>query len=116
MDSFLSDNRVEFINFGSDPTRNMNLLLDSLSPSTIVPEPNKYYTFVYKAKTPRIQYDMFPLVLCGSLFPWGFSGYNVHWGAVRQYSFGEIKSNLYELSEEEFSYLQDVPLAKYKTT
>ena len=112
----MDENRLDFINWGSDPTRNMNLLLDNLSPSTIVPQPNKYYTFVYKAKTPRIQYDMYPLILCGNLFSWGFTGYNVHWGAIRQYSFGEVRSNLYEISEAEFQTLQEVPLAKYQTT
>ena len=59
---------------------------------------------------------MYPLILCGNLFRWGFTGLNVHWGEIRQYSFGEVRSNLYELSEDEFRYLRDVPLAKYQTT
>ena len=111
-------NRVESLlsTFTNNPTRNMNILLASLDRSTIVPMPNKYYTFVYKAKTPRITYDMYPLILCGSIYSGGFNGINVHWGTIRQYSFGEVRSNVYELSEEEFETLKDVPLAKFATT
>ena len=106
--------RVESINFGSDPTRNMALLLSTIEGPAIVPRPNKYYTFIYKAKTPNLQYDQHPLVLCGNVFKWGFTGLNEHWGALRQYSFGEVLSNVYELTEDEFQYLTQVPLAKFK--
>ena len=109
-------NRVDSLLFGSDPTRNMAILLSSLSPSTIVPEPNKYYTFIYKAKSRGIQYDMHPLILCGSVFKWGFNGFNSHWNEPRQYSWAEVLSNVYELSDEEFDTLQDVPLALFKNT
>ena len=110
------DNRVEplLISFGKDPTRNMSLLLGELSPSTIVPRPDKYYTFIYKAKTPGIQYDQHPLIVCGSVFKWGFNGYNEHWGSVRQYTWNEVLSNVYELSEEEYLTCRNVPLAKFK--
>lgn len=108
-------NRVEFLGFDKNPTYNMRLLLGNLNGSTIVPQPNKYYTFIYKAKTPRIQYDRHPLILCGSTFQWGFNGLNVHMG-TRQYTYPEVLSNLYELSEEEFEYLQNVPLALIKST
>ena len=93
----------------------MRLVLNQLE-GTIVPQPNKYYTFIYKAKTPRITYDTYPLILCGSIFSWGFNGENIHWNATRQYSFGEVVSNVYELSDEEFAFLRDVPLANFKTT
>jgi len=49
------------------------------------------------------------------VFQWGFTGENVHIG-TRQYSWGEVRSNVYELSEEEFSYLTQIPLALYKNT
>ena len=109
-------NRLENLNFDSKPTYNMRLIMSELSDSTIVPEANKYYTFVYKAKTPRITYDMYPLIICGSITPYGFNGLNQHWGEIRQYNFGEVMSNLYELNEEEFSFLQNVPLAYFRTT
>jgi len=108
-------NRVESINFGADPTRNMAILLAKLNPSGIVPNANKYYTFVYKAKTKGIQYDQHPLILCGNVYKWGFTGENVHIG-TRQYSWNEVLSNVYEISEEEFQTLTEVPLAKFKST
>ena len=109
-------NRVEGINFGGNPTRNMSILLAKLNPSGIVPSANKYYTFVYKAKTKGIQYDQHPLVLCGNVYKWGFTAMNQHWGEVRQYSWNEVLSNVYEISEEEFQTLTNVPLAKFKST
>ena len=108
------DNRVESINFGQDPTRNMAILLSTIEGPGIVPRPNKYYTFIYKAKTPNIQYDQHPLILCGNVFKWGFTGLNEHWGGLRQYSWNEVLSNIYQLSEDEFQYLTQVPLAKFK--
>ena len=108
--------RVSSINFGSNPTRNMGILLRSLTPSGIVPEANKYYTFIYRANTPGIQYDQNPLILCGDVYKWGFNGMNVHWGSVRQYSWSGMVSNIYELDQEEFGFLQDVPLAKFRST
>lgn len=107
---------LETIRFGQDPTKNMALLLAKLNPSGIVPRPNKYYTFIYKAKTPGIQYDQHPLIVCGDIYKWGFNGLNQHWGAIRQYTWNEVLSNVYELSEEQFNYLTDVPLAKFKVT
>jgi hypothetical protein len=102
--------------FTGSPNYNMELLLEVLSGSEIVPQPNKYYVFVYKAKTPNIQYDQHPLILCGSVHKWGFTGYNFHWGEIRQYSFGEVLSNVYELSEEDFEIVQNINIAKFRTS
>jgi hypothetical protein len=41
---------------------------------------------------------------------------NVHWNGIRQYSWNEVISNVYELSDEEFDFLQNIPLAKFKNT
>ena len=108
-------NRVESLAFNDNPTYNMDLLLSSLTGATIVPRPNKYYTFVYKAKTRGIRYDMHPLILCGNVFKWGFTGENVHIG-TRQYTWAEVMSNMYEITDDEFDILKDVPLARYLTT
>ena len=87
---------------GRSPKKNMADLLGMLG-STIVPEPDKYYTFIYKAKTPGIIYDSHPLVKVGPIYSWGFIAYNFHWGEARQYSWAEIVSNLYEISEDDMS-------------
>ena len=101
---------------GRSPQANMRKLLDELSKITIVPEPNKYYTFVYTAKTPRIQYDQFPLILCGSIFQWGFNGYNLHWDETRQYTWAEVETNLYEIDEEDIEFLKNYPTMSIRST
>lgn len=109
-------NRIRAISseFTGGPDYNMGMLLGFLTESEIVPEADKYYVFVYKAKTPNIQYDQHPVIMCSGVYKWGFTGFNVHWNESRQYSWAEVLSNLYELSEEEFQTVQDIPLAKFK--
>lgn len=93
------------------PVYNMKILLDKLSPAKIIPEPNKYYTFVYIAKTPYIQYDQHPLVLVGNVFNWGFSGYNLHWEDSRKYTWNEVQSNIFEIYEEEIDTAKSLDTA-----
>lgn len=97
----------------SNPGRNMQILLSNLSPSTIIPDPDKYYVFVYKAKTKGIVYDMYPFVVCTSLHRWGFIGFNFHWNAHRRYSWADIVTNLYEIQEEELNSMEQYPIAKF---
>jgi len=96
--------------------KNMANLLDILDRTTIVPEVNKYYVFIYKAKTPGITYDQHPLIECTGIFNWGFLGVNVHWGKARRYTWGEVISNLYEVEHREMSILLNYPIAKFKTS
>ncbi len=79
--------------------------MDNLSPGEIVPTPDKYYVFVYKAKTKNIQYDQYPFIVCTSVFPWGFSGYNFHWEESRRYTWQEVITNIYEIKDEELEKL-----------
>ena len=99
---------------GRKPETNMRRLLDVLSPSVIVPEPDKYYVFIYKAKTPGIAYDQHPFIICTNIFKWGFVGYNFHWEESRQYTWAEVISNLYEVSDEELNSVQKLPIARIK--
>lgn len=98
------------------PEQNMQMLLSVLTPSVIVPQPDKYYVFVYKAKTPGIRYDQHPFIVCSSIFQWGFIGYNFHWEEPRRYSWAEVKSNLYEVSDNELNDVQQIPFARFKTS
>lgn len=95
------------------PTSNMKLLLNSISPSGIVPEVNKYYVFVYNAKTPNIQYDKHPFIICTGIYKWGFSGLNFHWNDWRRYSWNEVISNIYEINEEELNSMEQLNIAKF---
>ena len=99
------------------PERCMSILADSYQgQSIIVPDPNKYYVFVYKAKTPGVQYDQHPFVLVTGIYKWGFTGYNFHWESSRTYTWAEILTNLYEVTDENLNVVQELPIARLKTT
>jgi len=101
---------------GKSPEYCMRMLHGNYTGSTkIVPEPNKYYTFVYNPKTPNIEYDQHPLIMSGDVFPWGFTGYNVHWGEIRRYVWAG-SSNLLEMTEQEFQIVSQFPLARFKVS
>ena len=96
------------------PEENMKRLLNDLKVGVIVPQPNKYYTFVYKAKTKNIQYDQHPLILCGDVFQWGFTGFNYHWESIRRYTWGEVLTNLFEVKETDMDFLKDYPTQRLR--
>ena len=98
---------------GKGPDRCMQILLNSLSPSDIIPQVDKYYVFGYKAKTRGIVYDKHPFVTCSSIFKWGFIGFNYHWNEYRRYSWNEIVTNLYEINELELNTMEQFPIAKF---
>lgn len=91
----------------------MRLISETLSPPLITPEPNKYYTFVYTAKTPRIWYDQHPFIICTSVDSWGFTGSSFHWNDYRRYTWKEA-SNLFEIYEEEVPDMIKYPTARFK--
>ena len=97
-----------------DPVANMRRLLGKLAPSTIVPEVDKYYVFIYQAKTPGVRYDQHPLIVCTTIWKWGFIGFNFHWNEYRRYSWAEVVSNLYEIYSDELNTVEKLPLAKFK--
>ena len=90
--------------------------MDNLSPGEIVPTPDKYYVFVYKAKTKNIQYDQYPFIVCTSVFPWGFTGYNFHWEESRRYTWQEVITNIYEIKDEELNDMMSFPTKSIKST
>ena len=96
-------------------TKNMSELLGILGGSELVPSVDKYYVFIYEAKTKGVKYDAHPVVLVQAIFNWGFVGYNIHWQSSRQYSWGEVVSNLYELTKAEAAVVTQIPLALFKT-
>lgn len=98
------------------PEYNMKVLMRALGPPLIVPEPDKYYVFVYKAKTPNLMYDAHPFIMCTNVFKWGFTGFNYHWEDFRRYSWLEVISNLYEITEEEVNTMRNFPIKRIKST
>ena len=89
----------------------METLNDTVTP---IPEPGKFYTFVYNAKTPNKQYDQHPLIACTSLEQWGFKGINYHWQQSRNYTWNEVPGGLYEINNDELSDLDGIPFARFR--
>ena len=79
-----------------------------------VPEVGKIYVFAYQPSTPGIRYDQNPLVAVTSVYEWGFKGINFHWGQSRQYTFQEVASQLYQVTNEELKDLNTIPFAKFR--
>lgn len=99
---------------GNSPISNMAILLDKLGPSTLVPQVNKYYTFVYTPKTPNIRYDQHPFIQVSSIHRWGFCGLNYHWDDFRRYSWAECETPLFEIYDDEIEIANTLPIALFK--
>ena len=98
----------------SDPDDMMLALLEVLTASTILPEEGRYYTFVYSPKTPRIEYDEYPLIACVGLFKWGFRGVNYHWGTFRNYTWEEVVGSMYLVYPNEVDIMRSIPYQKFR--
>ena len=91
----------------------MQVLNDTVTP---IPDVGKFYTFVYNAKTPRIEYDQHPLIACTEVLRWGFRGANFHLGEYRNYTWEEVVGQLYIVDYEELGDLLSIPYALRKDT
>ena len=100
----------------NDPEDLMLMIMEALKGTVSpIPEVGKFYTFVYNAKTPRIQYDQHPLIACTDLQQWGFKGLNFHWQQSRNYTWEELAGQLYIVDYEELDDLLAIPYAKFLT-
>ena len=111
-------NRIEAIKeeleTSNDPEDLMLMIMEALKGTVSpIPEVGKFYTFVYNAKTPRIQYDQHPLIACTDLQQWGFKGLNFHWRQSRNYTWEELAGQLYIVDYEELDDLLAIPYAKF---
>ena len=97
-----------------DPDDLMNALREVLTEGSKVPQAGKLYIFVYNAKTPMLRYDQNPFVAVTDVFPWGFRGENFHWGLMRNYTWNEMVTGLYEVFPSEVKDLQMIPFAKFR--
>ena len=100
----------------NDPEDLMLMIMDALNDTVSpIPEVGKFYTFVYNAKTPRIQYDQHPLIACTDLQQWGFKGLNFHWQQSRNYTWEELAGQLYIVDYNELDDLLAIPYPKLLT-
>ena len=97
-----------------DPDDLMNALREVLTEGSKIPQAGKLYVFVYNAKTPMLRYDQNPFVAVTDVFPWGFRGENFHWGLMRNYTWNEMVTGLYEVFPSEVKDLQMIPFAKFR--
>ncbi len=91
----------------------MEIIIETLSETEVVPEIGRAYTFVYQAKTPEIIYDEFPLIVCTDIQNWGFRGYNFHWGEIKNYTWNEVAGYMHVVYPEEIEVLKTIPFAKF---
>ena len=112
-------NRIEAIKdqlTSSDPEDLMLQIMEALNNTVeAIPSVGKYYTFVYNAKTPNVQYDQHPLIACTDLFRWGFRGINFHWQSSRNYTWEELTGQVYMVKSIELDDLLSIPYAKFIT-
>ena len=87
-------------------------ILQIFNETDLIPDAGKFYTFVYQAKTPKLEYDEHPLVAVTEVFRWGFAGYNYHWRRMRRYTWAEIVGSLHVVRENEVRYLSSLPYGK----
>ena len=98
----------------NDPEDIMIIIIDVLKQEALYPEPGKFYTFIYNAKTPGLEYDQHPLIACTSIEPWGFKGINFHWRQSRQYTWPEVAGKLHIVKYEELDEMLSIPYAKFR--
>ena len=94
----------------TDPEEIMLLIMEIFTIEVLYPEPGKFYTFVYNAKTPNETYDQHPLIACMELFRWGFRGLNFHWQKYRNYTWEEVSGKLHVV---EFQELDEILALQY---
>ena len=116
----VNDNRIdgikEKLNGISDSEDMMLEIMGALNNTVeAIPSVGKYYTFVYNAKTPNVQYDQHPLVAVTDIFSWGFRGINFHWQSSRNYTWEELTGQVYMVKSIELDDLLAIPYAKFIT-
>ncbi len=113
----VGDDRIEpvksFIRDKEDPEEMMIEIMGILNETVLIPDVGETYTFVYNAKTPRIEYDQHPMVGVTDVFRWGFRGINFHWDKIRNYTWQEIPGQLHIVRQSEIQSLLDIPYAYY---
>ena len=109
-----TENLIDILSGTTDPDGMMLTIIETLTDTDVVPDIGRYYTFIYKPITPRIEYDEHLLIACVGLFRWGFRGINYHWGDYRNYRWTEVIGNLHVVYPMELEDLRSIPYQKFK--
>ena len=111
--------KVDSISELGDPDEMMFEIISTLKETEMVPDVGRYYTFIYSPKTPRIEYDQYPLIACVGLFRWGFRGLNYHWALrdanpFRNYTWEELVGNLHLVYPTELQDMRAIPYQYFR--
>jgi hypothetical protein len=98
----------------NDPEDIMIIIMEIFKDQVFTPEVGKFYTFVYNAKTPNIEYDQHPLIACTEIQKWGFRGINFHWRKYRNYTWEEVAGKLHVIKYDELDEMLSIPYAKFR--
>jgi len=103
------------------PDELMSKILEAVKDSvTPVPIPGKFYTYIYTARSPNIQYDQHPLIACTDIYSvpndFAFIGFNYHWGKIRNYKLSRADTQFYEIYAGEIADLREIPYGKFLNT
>jgi hypothetical protein len=96
-----------------NPEDIMMIIMELFTEKTWIPEPGKFYTFVYNPKTPDIEYDQHPLIACTEVQRWGFKAINFHWRQSRNYTWEEVAGQLHIVKYEELDELIALQYGKF---
>lgn len=113
------ENLVDDIRTSGGPDDMFLALMEVLTTKELVPQVGRYYTFIYNAKTPRIEYDEFPLIACIGVYNWGFKGLNYHWSSrgnpFHNYTWDEVGNNdLLLVYPNELQDMRSIPYQKFR--
>lgn len=111
--------KLKDISHSRDPSSNMIDLIKILGERKYgFPNPGDIFTFIYRAKTPKIIYDEHPVSSISTLDANGFTGYNYHLNMIRRYSNdgGRIMSNFYKILPEELDLVLSINTKLIKRT
>ena len=97
----------------TDPDDKMAEVLERLSQVEVVPDVGRYYTFIYRPKTPRIRYDEYPLIACTDVNRWGFKRSKLSLGFVEKLHMGRGTSNLHVVYPRELEDLRSINYQKF---
>lgn len=109
-------NKIKGMN---DPEEIMIEIISLFKDLEIIPEPGKYYTFIYNAKTPGMRYDQHPLIAALEVFSWGFKGLNYHWESIdptqciRNYTWNEVAGQMHVVYNDEIQFMRRINYAKF---
>lgn len=108
-------NRLADVAAGINGTESADDIMDKVAAAlndTQVSEPmvGNYYAFAYLAAKKGLLTDLYPIVAVTGVFPWGFTGINMHLGEQRNYNYPLLVTPMYQVKASELDTARTLPL------